>query len=108
MSTITIAKCDRGYYVKGNQPATNPIPGPEESWLLQVTPAIEGATVRFDNTVPMVVEDAQGRKLNVHYHNADNLITLIEDMAEPGKQLDEIEIDVESGFWFLTAGNNRV
>jgi len=29
-------------------------------------------------------------------------------MAEPGKQLDEIEIDVESGFWFLTAGNNRV
>jgi hypothetical protein len=108
MGSITVAKCDRGYYVKGNQSETNPIPGPEESWLLQVTPAIEGATVRFDNTVPMTVKDMQGRTLNVHYCNDNNIITLIEDAADLGKQLVEVEIDVESGFWFLTAGNDKL
>lgn len=104
MSSITVAKCDNGYYVKGNNPENNPPPGPEESWLLHVGTPIEGAVVKFDNTVPMVVEDMLKRQLNVHYNNDANRITLIEDSADPGKQLIEVEIDAESGFWFLNEG----
>ena len=103
MSSITVAKTDHGYYVKGNN-GPYPPPGPEESWLLQVTTSIEGAVVKFDNTVPMVVEDIRGRKVRMHYNNSGNLITLIEDSSDPGKALTEVEIDVESGFWFVTAG----
>lgn len=103
MSGIKIAKCNRGYYVKDNDPR-GVVPGPEDGWLLQVTTAIEGAVVKFDNTVPMVVEDIRGRKLCVHFDNDQNLITSVEDLSDPGKQLIEFDIDEESGFWFITAG----
>lgn len=95
MGTLKVFKVDQGYDVEG---------GDEAGWLLAVTPAIGGVTVKFDNTVPMTVEDINGRHFNVLYFNDNNIITSIEDPANPGVSVNEIEIDEESGFWFLTAG----
>lgn len=95
MGTLKVFKVDQGYDVEGTDGA---------GWLLAVTPAIGGVTVKFDNTVPMTVEDINGQHFNVFYFNDKNIITSIEHPANPGFPVPEIEVDVDSGFWFLTAG----
>lgn len=87
---IKVVKGAGGYYVEQN-----------DKYPLHVTPALEGITIKFDNTVPMIVEDIIGRKLAVSFTDKINTVY---DPAEPEVEITEFVVDQESMFWFVTAG----
>lgn len=87
---IKVVKGAGGYYVEQ-----------DDKYPLHVTPALEGIEIKFDTTVPMIVEDITGRKLAVAFTDKINSVV---DPAFPAVEVTEFVVDQESMFWFVTAG----
>lgn len=68
---------------------------------LHVQPALDGVEIKFDNSVPMVVTDINGRKLCVKF---DDKIQTVWDPSDPTVEVTEFDVNQDSMFFFLTAG----
>lgn len=87
---IKVVKRDAGYFVADDC-----------KYPLHVTPALEGITIKFDTTVPMVVTDVLGRQLGVKFSDR---IESVYDLGDPTAELTEFSVGPESMFWFVVAG----
>jgi hypothetical protein len=111
MKPICVRKGPFGYYVDDSGRDTMNVaqlrvaPGDasenSQRCPLHVKLALEGAEVKFDASVPMVLTDNDGRKLRVTFTDK---ITEVVDLAEPDKVLEHFDVGIDNIFWFIVAG----